>query len=88
MRNRDFTGHRQRTWIGWRPVFTYIGPLPLRAGDYGRAYSRFEESFRHDVIDDRDNLILFLLRALNKVDAGSQQAITLRAGLSRLMAGI
>ncbi|MDQ6706994.1 MAG: hypothetical protein M3Z85_13590 [Acidobacteriota bacterium] len=64
------------------------GHEALRAGDYGRAYSRFEDSFRHDIIDDRDNLILFLLRALNKVDAGSPQAITLRAGLSRLMAGI
>ena len=62
------------------------GHEALRAGDYGRAYGRFESAFQNEIIDERDNVILLLLRALSKVDKDSAQAATLRDGLARLTA--
>ena len=64
------------------------GHAALRAGDYRRAYERFEHAFRHKIIGAPDYNILLVLQALLKLEATGrmEQAPTLRAGLARLTA--
>ncbi len=56
----------------------------LLAGDYERAWTRFNEAFRRHSIDGRDQPAMYLLHALHVLPPGDPRAASLRDGIARL----
>jgi hypothetical protein len=62
------------------------GQDALRGGEYGLAWTRFSDAFRHHPIEGRDKPIMLLLRALQELKADDPRAETIRLALARLAA--